>query len=718
MKKRNKGFSRREFITTTGGVALGAALASELARAAPAGPARRDFDFIVIGTGSGGGIMINRLVNAGFNVLALEAGIDMPTPVERRTEATQVTIDDEMTKDWAFHAEPETTGYGFQTPLNDQSMGKMVGGSSHHYGMVCYRGTPEDFDEWDHHLRDGGGGGPGTAIFNGSAVVQGSGTKFTTELSPGDYIRLDSDTQPFRVSAISDDTHLVIDNPQGLTIPSGSGAWTKLTVWNRSSMLVHYKAVENDIDFGSNAAVHSSAGLTEIGRIGAALKPGEFGETRPNVVTPRISPVLLDAMGSLTGSTAHPQLPFPYTDDINDWFFLANETKNFHKIPLGYVGFNSLGAPVAGGRQTASYVHLDKYDERRSTLIVAIDPVRGNRNFTLIAQAFVNRVLLEPSGGGLRAVGVEYLDARGGSQLRRAFAPNIILAAGPYGTPAILLRSGVGATDRLEPHGIDQLLDLPGVGANISQHAGTGIRYQTRVDLPFVFSGSVFGGRLRSSQNRAGAGFEVGDPPQLFDTTPEIIYFLSAGGGNELSNARLGLFNHGLAAKRAVRNTYKRFVNIAVATYKPRSRGDGVRLHSADPRDVPEIRQGVLQNPAAKDAEAILEAMQVVHSAMMDPTQPLAQDWLDPSFTPFVPTTVQQLHAVIGGHFHAVSTCAMGPASDPMAVCDERARVRGIQGLRICDNSIYPSSVRANPHLTTMANANLIADMIIADGGA
>src|SRR5688572_30110251 len=132
--------------------------------------------------------MINRLVNAGYRVLALEAGIDMPAPVDRRAEATQVTIDDELTKDWPFHAESELTGYGFRVPLNDQSMGKMVGGSSHHYGMVCYRGAPEDFDEWDHYLRDGDGGGAGTVTFNGTTVVQGSGTRFTAELAPGAYI--------------------------------------------------------------------------------------------------------------------------------------------------------------------------------------------------------------------------------------------------------------------------------------------------------------------------------------------------------------------------------------------------------------------------------------------------------------------------------------------------------------------------------------------------
>jgi len=65
-----------------------------------------------------------------------------------------------------------------------------------------------------------------------------------------------------------------------------------------------------------------------------------------------------------------------------------------------------------------------------------------------------------------------------------------------------------------------------------------------------------------------------------------------------------------------------------------------------------------------------------------------------------------------------VSTCTMGPDDDPMAVCDTRGRVRGIRGLRICDNSIMPTTVRANPHLPTCAHSHLIARMILADGEA
>src|SRR5262245_36747556 len=114
MKRAERGVTRRKFITTTGGAAIGAALIPELAPGARSLHPKGDFDFIVVGTGSGGGIMIHRLVTAGYRVLALEAGIDMPRPVDRRAEATQVTIDDEFTKDWPFHAESELTGYGFR----------------------------------------------------------------------------------------------------------------------------------------------------------------------------------------------------------------------------------------------------------------------------------------------------------------------------------------------------------------------------------------------------------------------------------------------------------------------------------------------------------------------------------------------------------------------------------------------------------------------------
>ncbi|MDC3960527.1 GMC family oxidoreductase [Polyangium jinanense] len=707
--------SRRKFVAVTGGVSLGIiAFGHALPGVAKAEtPDQGDFDFIVCGTGSGGAIVINRLVNEGFKVLALEAGIDMPTPNARRAEGTQSTFDDYESKDWPYVGEPETTGYGFQVPMGDQAMGKMVGGSSHHYGMVCYRAAPEDYDEWDHYLRDGAGS-LGNLQFVGTNIV--SGNNFTSELKAGDYIRLDQDGQPFRVVDIIDDEHLQID-PGGLPVPTGSGPGTKLTPWNRSSMLTHYKKAENDIDIEHPAidpSTHSGTGYIEIGRIGGPL----LGDTRPNVTTPRINPVLIDIVQSLTNSAAHDKLPLDFVDDINDWNFLANTTNNFHKAPLGYVGFDSQGNPVAGGRQSLSFHRVDKYDERRSALIVAIDPVRDKPNLKLESQAVVNRVLfVKKPGGGLQTAGVEYLQNQNGVWvMKTALCPNVILAAGPYGTPAILLRSGVGDPKRM-PKGTPLLHKLPGVGANILQHVGINIVYRTRRDLPLMFQGLTYGGRLRTDQVRTDPKFRVGNPPTLFDESPEIVYLLSTG-NNDLANAKINVFDHGLAAKRAIRTNYKRLVRMGVANYKPRSRGRGVFVESPDPRVTPKIFQGLLNDPAAKDAEALVEAAQVTHAAMMDPSQPFFQNWLDPNFTPIVPTTVQQLHPMVSGHFHASGTCGMGPASNPMAVCDEQARVYGIEGLRIADCSIFPTHVRANNHLPITAHADLIADMIIADESA
>jgi choline dehydrogenase-like flavoprotein len=167
-----------------------------------------------------------------------------------------------------------------------------------------------------------------------------------------------------------------------------------------------------------------------------------------------------------------------------------------------------------------------------------------------------------------------------------------------------------------------------------------------------------------------------------------------------------------------VRDIYKRTFSVSAGVYKPRSRGDGVRLRSVDPEDVPIIRQGVFHDPDAKDAEAALEALQAAAAALLDPGQPFFREWVDPSVRPSVPSRVADVIRTAGAALHAVSTCRMGPADDPMAVCDERGRVRGIRGLRICDNSIMPTPVRANPHLPTCAHSHLIAGMILADGEA
>lgn len=854
------------------------------------------YDFIVVGTGSGGGTMIARLVVAGFSVLALEAGVDFTTSTDRRKESTQITADEELEYDWPYLAEAEITGYGFAVPESDQSMGRMVGGSGHHFGYICYRGTPEDYKEWDYLLIDGGtvavdgvGRLTGTCTFGAFPTVTGTATLWAgvaatgsittiakaslvdgetfqlddgvnpqvtfqfdvtgaaiitpgnvsvdvtadvtaddvrdtiiaviagladfditaasggaatvsltndlagpgvtnatlgnttssdtvvdvafvvtnmtgatdSELAVGDYIQSTEQAawpfgpwplQPLQVAAIASATSLTLTpDPLGGANPAG-GVGTvvvKNTIWNESRMTEMYKAIENDIDFGgdnsptpygpANVAAHganSGPGVTHIGRVGAqrvpgsSAPPGTYGDTRANVTSPRIHPIQVKAMAQLVNATLGGPA-FTWIDDRNNG--LKPPSRNVHKYPKNEIGFDNDGVPVAGGFQTGGIFHLNKYDERRSQLIVAIDPVRGYPNFTLVANATVDKVLIEDNVGapgdfgaeGLMATGVEYIQlAADGTETRKtALAPNVILSAGPFGTPCVLLRSGIGDDDRLAPHGIPKLVDLPGVGADCLQHTiSVGNVYIMNQEFDLIRSSGPFGSQFASRYTQPvtatpegpRAKFAVGTPPVLFDSDPDIQVFIGGGAGSE-NSPLLGPLSHGAGAKAAA-TAYGNAYAVVAAGFKPRSRGDGVRLRSTNPFDVPIIHDGRLSDPDSLEAEAFLDFFQVIDAKMTEAGGGLVFQ-PDISFVVPIPTTIEQVCSITTGAFHVVSTAKMGVPTNPRAVCDRYGRILGVKGLACCDNSIYPTHTRANPHWPTVAHAWNQAEVFIANNG-
>ena len=671
----------------------------------------------------------------------------------------------------------------------DQSMGRMVGGSGNHFGYLCYRAALEDYDEQDYAILksctaalNGQGTLTGTMDFSAAPVgflkvVTGVGTQFLTELSVGDYIQdmtggAPYATIPFRVQSIASNTSLTIESVAnaaylvGHPFPvTGAGASAvKNSIWNRSRMLTQYVAIEKDLQYGPAGTnpsaipqLHGSNAFpaTELGYVG---KDG-LGDTGAwNSAPPATSrvPVALNAMVTSLVGSALGFFPFPFHLTIdrnaeNSWgtapgFPVAPgvasaavtgvDPYSVHKIPVNEIGFDSASNPLAGGRQTGGLFHLNKYSERRSQLIVAIDPIRSNPLFTIRANCTVNKVLLENSGSGLTAVGVEYYqrEEEGGEWTKKVvYGTNIVVSAGPIGSPAVLLRSGIGPIDRLAPHGIVQILDLPGVGNDVLNHqsagAGSGFSFTLPTENNILLNGVYYAGLYKSSftmsPSRA-ADFAVGSPPVLFDQGPECRFNLGAGTGNE--NAPISRNQFGLAEKQG-RKAYGNTVTIGSNQFKNRSRGDGVRLRSAWPFDPPEFRDGRVENPNAFEAEAFIELSTVLSAKLTDAgvpgglvaTFPTGVASLATVVNPVTPAKIASIHAGVTTSLHAVSTVKIGPPSEiagPFRSClDQFARVYGVKGLAVCDNSIYPTHTRANPHLPTVAAAENLTAAWIQRGG-
>ncbi len=271
----------------------------------------------------------------------------------------------------------------------------------------------------------------------------------------------------------------------------------------------------------------------------------------------------------------------------------------------------------------------------------------------------VARVLLD----GDRATGVQLLD---GTEIR---ADTVILSAGTYGSPAILMRSGIGPAEHLLEVGIEIRVDLPGVGANLADHIGVDLDSGWRgrgTDGPILHSLATW----RSSTAPAGG--------------PDMLFWLQDPADEE------GDFY------------------LDPILMRPRARGS-VRLRSADPGDPPRI---TLPNPADEpaDMERLAEGYRRgLELANRPEIRRLAREPAPPD-----PGSAEGLHrAIIENAYsipHVVGTCAMGPSPDQGAVVDARGKVHGVAGLAVVDASIMPEPPSGFPHIITIMMAEHLSE--------
>jgi choline dehydrogenase len=280
-----------------------------------------------------------------------------------------------------------------------------------------------------------------------------------------------------------------------------------------------------------------------------------------------------------------------------------------------------------------------------------LDPARGRENLTILADALVDRVLL----AGDRAVGV----ATAAGELR---ARTVVLAAGAYGSPGILLRSGVGPER-----------ELP-VGDGLCDHVGVG----------FGFEGTE---RL---QHEA-AEFERSHALFMAQVTVAVRSSVCPAGVSDL------FFFPGI--EPSAENGYE--VSVAVFAMKPASRGS-VRLTSRDPRAPLAIDHGFLSDP--QDAEILAEGVEALRRLTgTDPIRSYGGRETRPGPEVDALTHVREAPR---GFFHPVATCAIG------RVVDGDGRVYGLDDLVVADASIMPTIPRANTNLSTIALAERLAQHI------
>lgn len=355
-----------------------------------------------------------------------------------------------------------------------------------------------------------------------------------------------------------------------------------------------------------------------------------------------------------------------------------------------------------GPSQTGAgiYQATIRNNRRCSAAVGYLRPARGRANLTVITGALVLRVLFQ----GSRATGVEYA-LRGAVQVARA-ETEVLLTSGAIGSPKLMLLSGVGPAAALHARGIDVVHDLPGVGQNLNDHYGIDIvaalkghdsldKYNRPhralwAGLQYLLFNS---GPVTSNVVEGGA-FWFADGPAAQPAPDLQFHFLAAAG------AEAGVPGVPRGASGITLNSY---------TLRPRARGS-VTLRSADPRDPAVVDPNFLGHP--DDLRVSVEGVKISREIF---AQPALRKYIREVCFPAAEVRSQAEHEAYARQYgrtsyHPTGTCRMGGGE--MAVVDPQLRVRGIDGLRICDSSIMPSLVGSNTNAPSIMIAERAADLI------
>ncbi len=348
----------------------------------------------------------------------------------------------------------------------------------------------------------------------------------------------------------------------------------------------------------------------------------------------------------------------------------------------------------------AGFMHhtIDWTTRRRCSAVAAfLSQVADDPKLTVMTGAVVTRILFE----GRRAVGVEFV--RDGATLTAHADAEIVLTAGAYITPKLLMLSGVGPAAELKAHGIAVRADLPGVGQNLQDHH----------EVPVVATTNGAYGYF--GQDRGLAMMRNGLQYLLFKTGPvsttgvEACAFIDPDGTEVEATLQMYCVPTVYLDRDVMGTAPTHGVTLNSCLLRPKARGS-VRLASADPRDPPLIDPQFFGHP--DDLRTTIAGLRFAREVLA--TKPVA-GMIGGEIMPGAGVVsdaalAEHCKRTVKTTYHPVGTCRMGRDGDPLAVLTPDLRVRGVEGLRVFDCSLMPTVVSGN----TNAPALAIADKAVA----
>ncbi|MCH2658122.1 MAG: GMC family oxidoreductase N-terminal domain-containing protein [Dehalococcoidia bacterium] len=406
-------------------------------------------------------------------------------------------------------------------------------------------------------------------------------------------------------------------------------------LWDFEQLLPYFNKIETDVTYEDN--------------------PGDFhGSTGP-IICHRFPEEEWQA-GSRAFVDACLDAGFPFCEDAN-----APDTIGVGPIPLNNPG-----------------------GIRWSTSIGYLGLSRHRLNLTIRSNVTVKNILFDTSGDTPHATGV---CAVSDDEEFIVEGDEVILSAGAIASPQILMLSGIGPADHLEEHGINVLVDSPGVGQNLRDHPLLGILWATKPEVEL----DPIGPRLQ-------------------------VLLRYTADGSAIDNDMIVYLSHAASARRDDQSgdvIHPVGINAGLGLNSALSQGE-VRLNSADYREHPYLDYNLLAEEEDirryRDGVRLLVRLEN-HPAMehlvQDRMYPLDTDLIsDEALDAWIRKSVQTGH-------HVSCTAKMGPQSDEMAVVDQFGKVYGVNNLRVADASIMPECVRANINVTVMVIGERIASFIL-----